>query len=65
MAVAASAVPYVDAPHSLGFGVGHAGGVNAVAMGLSVRINEHSRVTATLMRSSSETGLAVGLAVGW
>lgn len=65
MALAAGSIPYVDAPISAGVGVGSAGGTPALAFGIAIRLTDHSRATATLMRTSDETGVAAGLAFGF
>ena len=65
MALAAGSIPYVDSPSSVGVGVGTAGGASAVALGIAVQVGASARITATLMRTRDETGLAAGLAVGW
>ena len=66
MAAAAASIPHADRHIlSVGAGAGAMDGVSAVAVGIAVRVTDHTRIGATLMRSDDEAGVMFGVARGF
>ena len=65
MAMAAGSIPSSDESVSIGVGFGVAGGQGAVALGAQIELSETTRFSATLMRTSNQTGFGAGLSIGF